>query len=110
MDENVIPILRVEESDVAVQWYALLGFSTQWEHRFEPDFPLFVEIARGDVRLFLSEHDGDASPDTLIYLQVRDVEAIASQFGLLSEDQPWAKEIELRDPDGNRIRIATPKQ
>jgi len=58
--------------------------------------------------LFLSEHEGDARPDTLVYLRVRDVEAIARAFGTRVEDAPWAREIELRDPDGNRLRIGTP--
>ncbi|CAM04453.1 hypothetical protein A8924_5591 [Saccharopolyspora erythraea NRRL 2338] len=108
MDEDVIPILRVEEVDVALKWYELLGFTAQWEHRFEPGLPAFVEIARGDVRIFLSEHEGDAQPDTLVYLRVRDVDAIAAEFGMTPEDAPWAREIELRDPDGNRLRIGTP--
>ncbi len=24
------------------------------------------------------------------------------------EEMPWAREIQLRDPDGNRLRIGTP--
>lgn len=110
MDEEVIPILRVEDAAAAVAWYARLGFTEQWEHRFEPGFPAFVEVARGGVRLFLSEHQGDARPDTLIYLRVRDVETIASEFGVQVEEAPWAREIELRDPDGNRLRIGTPTE
>jgi hypothetical protein len=80
----------------------------RWEHRFEPGLPAFVEVARGRVRLFLSEHEGDARPDTLVYLRVRDVDAIAAEFGVRAQDAPWAREIELRDPDGNRLRIGTP--
>lgn len=110
MDEEVIPILHVEKAAAAVDWYRRLGFVKQWEHRFEPGFPAFVEVARGDVRLFLSEHQGDAHPDTLVYLRVRDVDAIASEFGVQAKDAPWAREIELRDPDGNRLRIGTPTQ
>jgi catechol 2,3-dioxygenase-like lactoylglutathione lyase family enzyme len=108
MDEEVIPILHVEDAAAAVTWYDRLGFTKQWEHRFEPGLPAFVEVARGQVRLFLSEHKGDARPDTLVYLRVRDVEAIAAKFGTHAEDAPWAREIELRDPDGNRVRIGTP--
>lgn len=108
MDEEVIPILRVEDAAVAVAWYERLGFARQWEHRFEPGFPAFVEVLRGRVRLFLSEHTGDARPDTLVYLRVRDVDAIASEFGVQVKDAPWAREIELQDPDGNRLRIGTP--
>ncbi|MFF9144961.1 glyoxalase superfamily protein [Streptomyces sp. NPDC014861] len=109
MHEEVIPILRVENAAVAVAWYERLGFAQQWEHRFEPGFPAFVEVARGGVRLFLSEHEGDARPDTLVYLRVRDVDAVAAEFGARVEDVPWGREFELRDPDGNRLRIATPQ-
>ena len=109
MDEEVIPILRVEDAAAAVGWYARLGFAKQWEHRFEPGLPAFVEVARGAVRLFLSEHTGDARPDTLVYLRVRDVDAVAAEFGAQVRDAPWAREVELRDPDGNRLRVATPR-
>lgn len=107
--EEVVPVLRVADASVAVRWYARLGFAQEWEHRFEPGFPAFVEIVRGTIRLFLSEHTGDARPDTLVYLRVRDVDAIAAEFGTTVEEAPWAREIELRDPDGNRLRVGTPK-
>ncbi|MGW4376261.1 glyoxalase superfamily protein [Streptomyces albidoflavus] len=110
MHEEVVPILRVADAAAAVAWYERLGFARQWEHRFAPELPAFVEVARGGVRLFLSEHEGDARPETLVYLRVRDVEAIAAEFGVTAEDAPWAREIELRDPDGNRLRIGTPTE
>ncbi|MGX1884750.1 glyoxalase superfamily protein [Streptomyces sp. NPDC055287] len=110
MTEEVIPILHVEDAGAAAAWYARLGFAKQWEHRFEPGFPAFVEVARGPVRLFLSEHRGDARPGTLVYLRVRDVDTMAAEFGVAVEDQPWAREIELRDPDGNRLRVGTPAE
>lgn len=109
MHEEVIPILRVENAAGAAAWYGRLGFVEEWEHRFEPGLPAFVSVARGPVRLFLSEHEGDARPDTLVYLRVADVDAAAAEFGAAVEDAPWAREIELKDPDGNRLRVATPK-
>ncbi|MEU9861044.1 glyoxalase superfamily protein [Streptomyces sp. NPDC047971] len=109
MDEAVIPVLRVSDAAAAVAWYERLDFTQQWVHRFEPGFPAFVEVARGEVRLFLSEHRGDARPDTLVYLRVRDVDAVAAEFGARVEEAPWAREIELRDPDGNRLRVGTPR-
>jgi hypothetical protein len=110
MEEEVIPILHVKDAAVAVGWYERLGFAKQWEHRFEPGLPAFVEVLRGRVRLFLSEHEGDARPDTLVYIRVRDVDVIAAEFGLQAKDSPWAREIELSDSDGNRLRIGTPSE
>jgi catechol 2,3-dioxygenase-like lactoylglutathione lyase family enzyme len=107
MTEQVIPILRVDDAERAVAWYERLGFEKTSEHRFEPGLPAFVSVDRGPVRLFLSEHTGDASRDTLVYLFVNDVDAIAAEFGVEPEEAPWAREIELRDPDGNRLRIGT---
>lgn len=90
-------------------WYGRLGFVKMWEHRFETGLPAFVSVARGAVRLFLSEHEGDARPNTLVYRRVLDVDAVASEFGATVEDAPWAREIELSDPDSNRLRVATSK-
>jgi len=107
--EEVIPILRVSDAARAAAWYRRLGFEQEWEHRFEPHLPAFVSVARGSMRLFLSEHTGDARPDTLLYLRIDDVDRVAGQFGVPVEDAPWAREVELRDPDRNRLRLGTPK-
>jgi len=98
----------VTRSSAAAAWYGRLGFTKEWEHRFEPGLPALVSVARGPMRLFLSEHQGDARPDALIYLRLADVDAIAAEFGVAVEEAPWARELELRDPDGNRLRIGTP--
>ena len=107
MSERAVPVLRVDDADRAVAWYERLGFTKTDEHRFEPGLPAFVTVDRGEIRLFLSEHEGDARPDTLVYVFVDDVDAIAAEFGVEPEEQPWAREIELRDPDDNRLRIGT---
>lgn len=110
MDEVVIPVLRVENADRAVAWYRRLGFEKEWEHRFEPGFPRFVSVARGGARLYLSEHTGDARPDTLIHLYVADVDAVSEEFGTpVDEDGLAGRECHLVDPDGNRLRVATPR-
>ena len=65
-------------------------------------------IARGRARLFLSEHQGDARPDTLFYLVVGDIDVVVAEFSLPEDEPPYGCQIELRDPDGNRLRISTP--
>ena len=108
MREEVVPVLRVEDAARAVAWYSRLGFAKEWEHQFEPGFPWFVSVARGNVRLYLSEHKGDARPDTLVHLYVEDVDAVSAEFGIgVDEEGPAGRECDLVDRDGNRLRVAT---
>nr|WP_322755726.1 glyoxalase superfamily protein [Frankia sp. Cas3] len=109
MDEEAIPILHVTNTDRAVAWYTRLGFVKEWEHRFEPGIPAFVCVASGRARLFLSEHSGDARPDTRVYLRVPNVDVIAAELNADVENTPWnTREFEVRDPDGNRLRVGSP--
>ncbi len=105
METEVVPTLRVADADAAVRWYERLGFTRQWEHRFEPGCPAFVSIARDRARLLLSEHRGDARPDTLVHLMVSDVDAVVAEFGRPDGEPPYGCQLELRDPDGNRLRV-----
>jgi catechol 2,3-dioxygenase-like lactoylglutathione lyase family enzyme len=111
VEEQVVPVLlRVEDASRAVAWYERLGFQKEWEHQFEPGLPWFVSIAPGNARLYLSEHTGDARPDTLIHLYVNDIDAVSKEFGVPVEEEGLAgRECDLSDPDGNRLRIATPR-
>jgi catechol 2,3-dioxygenase-like lactoylglutathione lyase family enzyme len=108
MDEEVVPVLRVANALRAVGWYERLGFRKEWEHQFEAGFPWFVSIARGPIRIYLSEHKGDAVPNTLIHLYVNDIDAVSKEFGIpVDEDGLAGRECHLEDPDRNRLRVAT---
>jgi catechol 2,3-dioxygenase-like lactoylglutathione lyase family enzyme len=110
VDESVVPVLRVEDVGRAIDWYTRLGFEKQWEHQFEPGFPWFVSIRRGRIELYLSEHTGDAPPRSLVHLYVDDVDAVSREFGIPVDEEGLAgREVDLEDPDGNRLRIATPR-
>jgi len=102
-----VPIFRVADGGAAARWYERLGFEVVGEHRFADGLPLYLFLRRGDVYLHLSEHEGDARPGTLVYFYVDDADAIATEFAVPVTTQPWAREIELTDPDGNRLRIGT---
>jgi catechol 2,3-dioxygenase-like lactoylglutathione lyase family enzyme len=111
VDEEVIPVLRVENAVRALAWYERLGFEQEWEHQLEPGMPWFMSIARGRVRLYLSEHLGDTPPNTLFHLYVRDIDAVAAEFGVPVDEEGLAgREVDLEDPDGNHLRVATPPQ
>ncbi len=108
MAEIMVPIFRVHDAASTAQWYRRLGFEVTGEHRFAPGLPLYMFLQRGAVELHLSEHEGDANPCSLAYLWVDDVDTVASEFGMAVESQPWGREVQLTDPDGNRLRVATP--
>ena len=98
MEVEVVPILRVADADAAVRWYECLGFTKQWEHRFDPSCPAFVSIARGGAQLFSSEHRGDARPDTLVGLYVSDVDAVEAKFGLPDRRAPVRVRVRTSRP------------
>ena len=107
-NEEVVPVLYVEDADRALAWYGRLGFEEEWKHQFEPGLPWFVSVARGSVRLYLSEHKGDARPNTLIHLYVSAIDVVSEEFGVPVDEEGLAgRECDLEDPDGNRLRVAT---
>lgn len=109
----VIPILRIFDEEKGKDFYfKYLGFSLEWEHRFEENFPLYMEISQGECIIHLSEHHGDATPGSSIRIEMENIEAFHQQLmaknykyakpGL--EKTPWnTKEITIGDPFGNRI-------
>jgi catechol 2,3-dioxygenase-like lactoylglutathione lyase family enzyme len=107
--KGVVAFIRVADAEATAQWYARLGFREEWRTQAEPHLPLFLAITNGEGRIFLSEHTGDAHPDALLYVYVDDVDAVAAEFGVQAELAYYGmREIELVDPDGNRLRIGTP--
>lgn len=105
MAEELVPILYVKNGYETVKWYARLGFHVEGEHRFASALPLYLFLKRGAQALHLSEHKGDARPNTLVYFYVDDIAVIAREFKIEIIEQPWAQEVQLTDPDGNRWRI-----
>lgn len=71
MQQTVIPQLRMTDATVSVPFYQQLGFTIDWEHRFAPDMPLFVQIRREGQLLFLTEHAGDCEPGGAVYFMCR---------------------------------------
>ena len=104
---TAVPILRVSDVDRALSWWGRLGFSEEFRHQFDRGLPRFVGISRDQCRIYLSEHQGDASGPGLVYLWVPDVDAVAAEFGVPIEEMPWARDCEVIDPDGNRVRAGT---
>jgi catechol 2,3-dioxygenase-like lactoylglutathione lyase family enzyme len=107
---TAVPILAVADVDRSVSWWRRLGFAERFRHQFEPGLRRFVGIRRDEANIYLSEHRGDAPGPALIYLWVDDVDAVAAEFGASIDRMPWGRDCEIRDPDGNRVRVGTPSR
>ncbi len=66
---NVKPILRIFDYHKAIEFYVnWLGFTVDWEHRFDDNAPIYMQISLGGIELHLSEHHGDCSPGAHIHI------------------------------------------
>lgn len=70
-DHSTIPILRTFDREKAREFYRdYLGFVVDWEHRFEPALPVYILISRRGLVIHLSEHHGDGTPGSVVYVRV----------------------------------------
>ena len=78
-----VPILRIFDRAKAVEFYVdYLGFTLDWEHGGHADHsPLYAQVTRGDARLHLSEHHGDASPGGAALIPVPDIADLHARNG-----------------------------
>jgi uncharacterized glyoxalase superfamily protein PhnB len=112
---QTIPILRIFDVAKAREFYVgFLGFTVDWEHRFEGVAPVYMQISRGRLLLHLSEHHGDACPGSTVFVSLTGLEdyhreIMAKGYGYMRpgvEVAPWnAKVMEVTDPFGNRLRF-----
>lgn len=112
--DKSIPILRSFDETKAREFYLeFLGFSIEFEHRFEADLPLYLGISRDGLQLHLSEHHGDASPGSTVFIPMHNIEQLrdellAKRYGYgrpAIVEQGWGKVLEVYDPFGNRLRF-----
>ena len=108
MSDQMVPIFRVKDANEAAKFYEQIGFTLEGTHQFEPSFPVYAFLRRGQVQLHLSELKGDAPKKSLAYFWVDDIDAIAEALVLPVEQAPWARELQIIDPDGNTIRCGQP--
>lgn len=108
-----IPILRMFDEAKANEFYVdFLGFTIDWQHRFENGLPLYMQISKDGCTLHLSEHHGDASPGAALRIETAGLDAfqktlLAKQYRYARpdiEETPWgSRDMSIRDPFGNRL-------
>ena len=114
---NTTPILRIFDEAKAREFYVrFLGFKIDWEHRFEPGLPLYMQISKDGCVIHLSEHHGDCSPGAAMRIETDGLEAFQEQ--LLAkiytyarpeiQEMPWGrKDMSVGDPFGNRLTFTS---
>lgn len=110
-----VPVLRVLRFDVAREFYLdYLGFTVEWEHRFDAGLPLYVRVSRDRARLDLSEHHGDGTFGTAVWIPVADATALHAELSAkryararpgIDAQAPGGPTIEVVDPFGNVLRL-----
>lgn len=106
------PIFRVRNLAASVEYYVnVLGFEINWQ-----DPGVFASVSRGSCRLFLCEGD-QGNPGAWAWIGVGEVESLFVQYqgaGALIRQPPtnfpWAREIQVADPDGNILRFGCDPQ
>lgn len=113
-----IPILRIFDEEKAKEFYLdFLGFALDWEHRFEAQRPLYMQISKDRCILHLSEHHGDGSPGAAMRIDTNDLDTFQRQLAAKQyryarptiEAMPWGShDMSVTDPFGNRLTFTEP--
>lgn len=110
---NTTPILRIFDETIAKEFYVdFLGFTVDWEHRFEEGLPLYLQVSRDGCVLHLSEHHGSCCPGAAMRIETDELEAFRQELvdkryknarpGM--EKTPWgSNDLSVTDPFGNRL-------
>ena len=64
------PILRIFDYKKTIEFYIdWLGFKIDWEHTFGENTPVYMQISLGTLMIHLSEHHGDGTPGSRIFIE-----------------------------------------
>jgi len=114
----ITPVLRIFDTAKAREFYVdYLGFTWDWEHRFDARAPLYAQVSRGPIRFHLSEHHGDGSPGAVANVWLTGIddfhrELASRDYGYMRpgiDDHDWGRTVQVWDPFGNRIRFTERK-
>lgn len=113
---STVPILRIFSEEKAREFYIdFLGFKVDFEHRFGDNFPIYMGISRDGIMLHLSEHHGDSSPGSTVFVRMTGIDELCAELNAKEyrymkpgvQEMEWGtKEMYLSDPFGNRLRFA----
>ncbi len=78
---QTIPIIRIFDEEKAREFYlGFLGMSLDWEHRFEAGAPIYMQVSRENLVLHLSEHSGDCTPGSKVFVHTNELEELHQEI------------------------------
>ncbi|MCA9036070.1 MAG: VOC family protein [Planctomycetaceae bacterium] len=110
---STIPILRIFDVEKAKSFYVdFLGFRVDWEHRHNERSPGYIQISRDGLLLHLTEHHGDCTPGSKVFVWMQGIDAFHENITsrgyeymrpALEPTSYGSRCVEVTDPFGNRI-------
>ncbi|MEM7549685.1 MAG: glyoxalase superfamily protein [Bacteroidota bacterium] len=111
---KAVPTFRILDYKTAITFYVdFLGFSIDWEHRFEPSDPVYMQISNDGLMLHLSENERFKTGN-ISFVESKGIQAFRDKIisrnpeNSLSEIQKtdWGTiQLEIEDPFGNLLRF-----
>lgn len=111
---KAIPTFRILDYQTAINFYVdFLGFKIDWEHRFEPTGPVYMQISKNGLILHLSENKRFRT-NVIIFVDTKNIIEFHKE---LQERNPtniiqdilrtnWqTSQLEIEDPFGNLLRF-----
>ncbi len=118
MECQTIPIFRIFDEIKAKEFYVgFLGMKIDWEHRFESDFPIYIQVSKGNLIFHLSEHSGDCTPGSKVFVNVKGLDSLYQEITSRQykynrpqiELAPWGDRcFTVTDPFSNKILFNEP--
>lgn len=117
MPEIAVPVLPVENLDIAKQFYVdKLGFSLNWEYRDNDRQVGMLGVQRGGMKITLDWPMSGHGRDACVSLEVESADAYYQEWlqrGVPVSREPrneaWgARTFGVRDPFGNTIFVMGP--
>jgi hypothetical protein len=111
---KAIPTLGIKSYSEAVDFYVnLLRFKINWESRFEPSAPVYMQVSKNGLTLHLSENKRFKNP-SIVFVETKNIRKFHE---MLKKNSPrlnvqdiiltdWQTlQLEIEDPFGNLLRF-----
>ncbi len=109
-----IPTFRILDYKKAMDFYVVgLGFEIEWEHRFEPEAPVYMQIFSNGLTLHLSENERFKT-NVIVFVDCKgltefhkglDKKSTKIKIPELLKTDWQTIQMELEDPFGNLLRF-----